>query len=103
WHELDGLVRAGATLVDVRTPAEHGRGTVEPVVDGAPSAARNVPLDELRARALDEIPAGAPVVVHCQAGQRGHTAARLLTQRGYDVRNLDGGYLTGRDATRAAG
>ncbi|GAB2495070.1 CoA-disulfide reductase [Promicromonospora xylanilytica] len=103
WHELDDLVRAGATLVDVRTPAEHARGTVEPVVDGAPSTARNVPLDELRARAHDEIRADAPVVVHCQVGQRGHTAARLLTQLGYDVRNLDGGYLTWRDATRAAG
>lgn len=101
WHELDGLVRDGATLVDVRTPAEHARGTVELVLDGAPSPARNVPLDELRARAHDEIPAGAPVVVHCQVGQRGHTAARLLTQLGYDVRNLDGGYLTWRDATRA--
>jgi rhodanese-related sulfurtransferase len=101
WHELDGLVRDGATLVDVRTPAEHARGTVELALDGAPSRARNVPLDELRARAHDEIPAGAPVVVHCQVGQRGHTAARLLTQLGYDVRNLDGGYLTWRDGTRA--
>lgn len=103
WHELDGLVREGATLVDVRTPAEHARGTVEVTVDGAPARARNVPLDELRARAHDEIPAGLPVVVHCQVGQRGHTAARLLTQLGYDVRNLDGGYLTWRDAVRAAG
>ncbi|GAA4687540.1 NADPH-dependent 2,4-dienoyl-CoA reductase, sulfur reductase [Promicromonospora umidemergens] len=102
WHELDDLVSGGATLVDVRTPAEHARGTVEAVVDGAPSRARNVPLDELRARAHDEIPAGTPVVVHCQVGQRGHTAARLLTQLGYDVRNLDGGYLTWRDAARAA-
>jgi rhodanese-related sulfurtransferase len=102
WHELDGLVRDGATLVDVRTAAEHGRGTVELVVDGVRSPAHNVPLDELRARAVDEIPAGAPVVVHCQVGQRGHTAARLLTQLGYDVRNLDGGYLTWRDAVRAA-
>ncbi|WP_129783932.1 FAD-dependent oxidoreductase [Promicromonospora panici] len=101
WHELDRLVRDGATLVDVRTPAEHTRGTVELTLDGAPSRARNVPLDELRARADDEIPVGAPVVVHCQAGQRGHTAARLLTQLGYDVRNLDGGYLTWRDGTRA--
>jgi NADPH-dependent 2,4-dienoyl-CoA reductase/sulfur reductase-like enzyme/rhodanese-related sulfurtransferase len=101
WHELDGLVRSGVTLVDVRTPAEHARGTVEIAADGAPSRALNVPLDELRDRALDEIPAGTPVVVHCQVGQRGHTAARLLTQLGYDVRNLDGGYLTWRDATRA--
>lgn len=58
-------------------------------------------LDELRARAHAEIPTGVPVVVHCQVGQRGHTAARLLTQLGYDVRNLDGGYATWLDALRA--
>ncbi|QDW61987.1 FAD-dependent oxidoreductase [Oerskovia sp. KBS0722] len=110
WHELDALVAQGATVVDVRTPGEHARGTVEMAVaaDGLPGPddagslpALNVPLDELRDRAAAEIPAGAPVVVHCQVGQRGHTAARLLTQLGYDVRNLDGGYLTWRDGTLA--
>lgn len=106
WHELDELVAQGATLVDVRTPGEHARGTVEVAADdalGEDSAlpALNVPLDELRDRAAAEIPAGGPVVVHCQVGQRGHTAARLLTQLGYDVRNLDGGYLTWRDGTAA--
>jgi rhodanese-related sulfurtransferase len=35
-----------------------------------------------------------PVAVYCQVGQRGHTASRLLTQLGYDVVNLDGGWLT---------
>ena len=110
WHELDALVAQGATVVDVRTPGEHARGTVEvaAVADAADGSdgpgslpALNVPLDELRDRAAAEIPAGAPVVVHCQVGQRGHTAARLLTQLGYDVRNLDGGYLTWRDGTLA--
>lgn len=101
WHELDDLVRRGATLVDVRTPAEHARGTVETTIGGARPRARSIPLDELRARAHAEIPTEVPVVVHCQVGQRGHTAARLLTQLGYDVRNLDGGYLTWRDAVRA--
>ena len=40
-----------------------------------------------------QLPAG-PVVVHCQVGQRGHTAARILAQHGFDVVNLDGGYRT---------
>ncbi|MEV7961992.1 FAD-dependent oxidoreductase [Oerskovia paurometabola] len=106
WHELDALVAQGATVVDVRTPGEHARGTVEVRAADGPEGAEtlpalNVPLDELRDRAAAEIPAGAPVVVHCQVGQRGHTAARLLTQLGYDVRNLDGGYLTWRDGTLA--
>lgn len=84
WHELAGLLADGATLVDVRSADEHAAGAI-------PSAL-NLPLDELRQR-LGELPAG-PLVVHCQVGQRGHTAARILTQLGFDVVNLDGGYRT---------
>lgn len=84
WHELDGAVAAGATVVDVRNPGEHARGAIPGSV--------LVPLDELRDR-LDELPQG-PLVVHCAVGVRGHTAARILTQHGRDVRNLDGGYAT---------
>ena len=89
WHELDDLVASGATLVDVRSSAEHQVGAVPGAV--------SLPLDELRAR-HGELPVG-PLVVHCQVGQRGHTAARLLTQLGHDVRNLDGGWLTWRAGT----
>ncbi|MFF0815580.1 FAD-dependent oxidoreductase [Rhodococcus sp. NPDC003318] len=84
WHELDSVVDDGATLVDVRTPAEFSAGSIPGAV--------NIELDALRARA-DELPAG-DIVVHCQVGQRGHTAARILRQLGRDVRNLDGGYRT---------
>ncbi|OUE28664.1 Coenzyme A disulfide reductase (plasmid) [Clavibacter michiganensis] len=89
WHELEDAVAAGATLVDVRTTGEHATAAIPGAV--------SLPLDELRAR-HEELPAG-PLVVHCQVGQRGHTAARLLTQLGYDVRNLDGGWLTWRAGT----
>lgn len=95
WHELDAALRDGATLVDVRSPAEHAAGSIPGAV--------NIPLDELRERE-GELPGG-PVVVHCMVGQRGHTAARLLAQRGHDVRNLDGGYRTwvaGTSTTRGA-
>jgi rhodanese-related sulfurtransferase len=34
-------------------------------------------------------------------GQRGHTAAALLGQLGFDAVNLDGGYLTWRAGSRA--
>ncbi len=91
WHELDAALAAGATLVDVRTPAEHERESIPGAV--------NIPLDELRER-HGEIGEG-PVVVHCAVGQRGHSAARLLAQLGHDdVRNLDGGIRTWGTATR---
>ncbi|MWJ84244.1 CoA-disulfide reductase [Clavibacter michiganensis subsp. michiganensis] len=89
WHELEDAVAAGATLVDVRTTGEHATAAIPGAV--------SLPLDELRAR-HEELPAG-PLVVHCQVGQRGHTAARLLAQLGHDVRNLDGGLLTWRAGT----
>ena len=84
WHELADTMAAGATLIDVRSPAEHER-------DPIPGALL-LPLDELRKRAA-ELPDG-PLIVHCEVGLRGHTAARLLSQLGHDVRNLDGGFRT---------
>ncbi|MGH1525582.1 FAD-dependent oxidoreductase [Leifsonia sp. L25] len=84
WHELDSALAGGATLVDVRTAAEHAAGAIPGAV--------NIPVDDLRDR-LAELPSG-PIVVHCQVGQRGHTAARILAQHGFDVANLDGGYRT---------
>lgn len=91
WHELDAAVAAGATLVDVRTPGEHDRG--------APAGSVNIPLDEIRER-HGELPSG-PIIVHCQVGQRGHTAARLLEQLGHETLNLDGGYRTWADGRAA--
>ena len=46
----------------------------------------------------DPVPAG-EVLVCCAVGKRGHVAARLLTQHGFDVRNLDGGVATWCAAT----
>jgi rhodanese-related sulfurtransferase len=83
WHELSEEVGKGVQLIDVRTPAEYARGTVDGAV--------NIPVDDLRAR-LDEV--GPDVIVHCQVGLRGYLAARTLAQHGRRVRNLDGGYRT---------
>jgi NADPH-dependent 2,4-dienoyl-CoA reductase/sulfur reductase-like enzyme/rhodanese-related sulfurtransferase len=84
WHELDTALDHGAQLVDVRTAAEFAAGSIPGAV--------NIPLDDLRLRHTEL--EGRPLIVHCQVGQRGHTATRLLTQLGHDVTNLDGGYKT---------
>lgn len=97
WHEIDELVSGGMQLVDVRTPGECKRGMIPGAI--------NIPVDELRDR-LDEIDKSAPVVVSCQVGLRGHVAYRLLDGHGFDVANLDGGYLTwsnGQAASNYAG
>ena len=41
------------------------------------------------------------LIVHCAVGLRGHTAARILSQAGRNVRNLDGGYKTWTAGTSA--
>lgn len=90
WHELQAAVDAGATVIDVRTAGEYAAGAIP--------GALNISVDDLRAR-IDELPAG-ELIVHCQVGQRGHTAVRILRQLGRrDARNLDGGYLTWRAGT----
>jgi NADPH-dependent 2,4-dienoyl-CoA reductase/sulfur reductase-like enzyme/rhodanese-related sulfurtransferase len=91
WHALSAARAAGDALIDVRTADEFAAGAIPGAV--------NVPLDELRDR-LAELPSG-PLVVHCQVGLRGHLATRLLSQRGYRVRNLDGGYRTWLAGQRA--
>jgi NADPH-dependent 2,4-dienoyl-CoA reductase/sulfur reductase-like enzyme/rhodanese-related sulfurtransferase len=75
----------GEFLLDVRTPAEFAAGHIPGAV--------NVPIEELRGR-LDELPRDRPIAAYCQVGQRGYNAARLLAQRGFEVRNLSGGYTT---------
>ena len=84
WHELETVLDHGTMLVDVRTAGEFATGSIPGAV--------NIPLDDLRLRHTEL--EGRPLVVHCQVGQRGHTATRLLTQLGHDVKNLDGGYKT---------
>lgn len=94
WDEVADSERF---LIDVRTPGEHRRGHIDGSV--------NISIEDLRAR-HGEIPRDddgkpVPVAVYCQVGQRGHLASRLLTQLGYDVVNLDGGWLTYSLANRA--
>jgi len=38
------------------------------------------------------------IYVYCQVGQRGYNAARLLMAHGFEVKNLDGGYKTYKQA-----
>ena len=75
--------KPGQMLLDVRTPGEFKRGTI-------PGAA-NIPLDDLRNR-LNEIPKDKELLVFCQAGLRGYIACRILEQKGFNCRNLTGGY-----------
>jgi NADPH-dependent 2,4-dienoyl-CoA reductase/sulfur reductase-like enzyme/rhodanese-related sulfurtransferase len=72
-------------LLDVRTEAEHARGTIPGAI--------NIPVDSLRER-LGELPRDRSIAAFCQVGQRGYLATRILIQRGFAAVNLGGGYRT---------
>jgi NADPH-dependent 2,4-dienoyl-CoA reductase/sulfur reductase-like enzyme/rhodanese-related sulfurtransferase len=80
-----GLESSGALVVDVREPAEFGRGHIPRAI--------NIPLGQLRGR-LGELPRDREIWVNCGVGQRSYYALRLLRQHGFEVRNLSGGYET---------
>jgi rhodanese-related sulfurtransferase len=89
WEDVAKL-GDGVLILDVRDPAE--------VANGAIPGSLNIPLPQLRAR-LSELPRDRELLVHCQSGQRSYNAARLLSQRGFKVRNLAGSYKTWKTAT----
>jgi len=76
-------IRAGARLVDVRTPDEFRDGTY--------AGAVNIPLASLLARQPELGPKDRPVVLFCASGARSGLGARLLKQAGFtDVINAGG-------------
>ena len=76
-------IRAGALLVDVRTPDEFK--------DGSYNGAINIPLAALLQRQGELGPKDKPIVLFCASGARSGLGARLLKQAGFtDVVNAGG-------------
>lgn len=76
-------VPEGILWLDVREAAEAEAGRIP--------GSTLLPVDQLRAR-LDELPKDRELGVYCAVGLRGHIACRFLTQKGFRVRNLNGGF-----------
>ena len=86
WPKAFEMNKAGAVLLDVRTPAEVAKGM-------ASEAAVNVPLQELPQR-LSEVPKDKDLLVYCRSGKRSMAASKFLVENGYTrVFNVEGGIL----------
>ncbi len=85
WSEVRELPEEDYILVDVRSEEEYGSGHVEGAI--------NIPVDSLRER-LSELDKDKTIVEYCQVGLRGYVADRILSQNGYRVLNVTGGYRT---------
>jgi rhodanese-related sulfurtransferase len=83
--DLPQLVRAGAQIVDVRTPEEfrggHGQGSV------------NIPLQQLD-RGLSRLRKDLPVITCCASGMRSASAKGILERHGF-VEVVNGGGWAG--------
>lgn len=81
--ELEGLIDAGATIVDVREHDERDEGYIP--------GSRNIPYRLLRACCPD-LPDDRPIVTICNSGPRAAIAASMLRAKGLDARPIvDGG------------
>lgn len=73
--EAKALVLEGATLIDVRTPAEFASGHI----DGA----KNIPVQEVPKRMAEFGLKDSKIVVYCKSGGRSGQAKKLLEAAGY--------------------
>ena len=86
WEKALEMHKAGAVLVDVRTPAEVAKGM-------AAATAINIPLQEMPQR-LSEFPKDKDLLIYCRSGKRSMAASRFLVENGYTrVFNIEGGIL----------
>ncbi|ABK17089.1 FAD-dependent oxidoreductase [Syntrophobacter fumaroxidans] len=83
--QWDEIASAAPFVLDVRDVKEFGKGHVEQAV--------NIPLDQLRTR-MNEVPGDRDVWAYCLVGQRSYYAMRLLSQNGFNVKSISGGYRT---------
>lgn len=68
------LIKAGATIVDVRTRGEYQSGHIKGSI--------NIPLQELPSN-LSRINKSKPVITCCASGMRSSSAKSILRQNGY--------------------
>ena len=93
-NEMDDLVdtisveelknKENPYILDVRTVEEYNLSHIDGAI--------NIPLDELREN-LEKLDKSKEIIVHCHSGLRSYLACRILQQKGYNVKNLIGGYI----------
>lgn len=83
WYQLKEEQKNGSQLLDVRNPGE--------LANGRFPGAINLPLNQLRER-ISELDPTREYIVSCHSGLRSYVAERLLKQKGFKVKNLDGAF-----------
>jgi len=74
--EAAKLVKDGAEVIDVRTPAEYRLGHYK--------GAKSIPLGKIGSAKIPVPIKTHPIVVYCNTGQRARMASQKLKSRGYE-------------------
>lgn len=92
-EKLDEMMRSTTKpmMLDVRTLGEFSAGHVPGAV--------HIPMDEVEAR-LDDIPAGEPIVLVCQSGNRASMVCDLIQHERPNAMVLEGGTDTWMESGR---
>ena len=86
-NEVAASIARGDTVIDVRTAGEYASGHIP--------GALFIPLFAIPLR-LSELDRHQPVFVVCESDARAFQASQYLNERGYTVRNLEGGMSSWR-------
>jgi rhodanese-related sulfurtransferase len=73
-EDIGKLIRKGAVIIDVRTPAEYASGHIRKSV--------NIPLDALKAH-ISKLKKDVPVITCCASGMRSRAAKSILKAHGF--------------------
>ncbi len=69
-NQLTEILKQGATIIDVRTPAEYGGGHIDGAI--------NIPLNQLTHKLNKIKQMKSPFVLYCASGMRSATAKNIL-------------------------
>lgn len=75
------LVKAGAQIIDVRTPTEFNNGHIQ--------RSTNIPLQQLQSE-VKNIDKKRPIITCCASGMRSASAKAILQQNGFEAYNGGG-------------
>lgn len=78
------LMKNGAQIIDVRTPAEFSNGNIK--------NSKNIPLQNLAAE-MKKLDLKKPVITCCASGMRSASAKSILKQNGFETYN-GGGWIS---------
>ena len=94
FEQASQIVEEGGEWIDVRFAKEYKASHIE--------TSTNIALNVIRAQ-IDKFSPDTHYVLCCDTGGRSSAAAFLLTQRGFHVSYMEGGFVSNPDAAQAKG